>query len=272
MVQDSFITEINALKPGNISRHADGHGMTANDFLLSADLVTPILCDTRLSIGQRILESVKITSTQVGMNTNLGMILLFTPLIISAENNSSRSIAAMQYELRGILSAVDKSDSFLIFQAIRVANPGGLGQSSKYDVRTHPDCILLDAMAEASERDTIARQYISGFNDIFKTGLPVIKDFTARWNSVEWAAVACYLTFLSAMPDSHIARKFGTGIAEQILKKATVITEQFLKKNSPENAVDALLEFDRDLKERRINPGTSADMTAASILAYKLVT
>ena len=271
MVRDSFLTEINALKPGNVSRQADGHGMTANDFLLSADLVAPIMCDTRLSIGQRILESVKITRTQIGMNTNLGMILLFAPLIISVENIIDRSVAAMQNKLRLVLTSVDKTDSSLIFQAISKANPGGLGQSSKFDVHTHPDCTLLDAMAVASERDTIARQYTSGFNDIFTTGLTVIKDYTARWNSVEWASVACYLTFLSTIPDSHITRKYGTGIAEQVLKQATVITERFIKNNRPENAVDALLEFDRDMKGRRINPGTSADMTAASILAYKLV-
>ena len=271
IVRDSFITEINALKPGNVSRYADGHRMTSNDFLLSADLVTPILCDTQLSMGQRILECVKITRTQVGTNTNLGMILLFTPLIIAAENITDRSIAAMQYKLRNILSAVDKSDSSLIFQAIRDVNPGGLGQSDKFDVHTNPDCTLLEAMAVASERDTIARQFTSGFHDIFSTGLTVIKDYTGRWNSVEWATVACYLTFLSVMPDAHIVRKYGTGTAEQVIKKATAITERFKKNDNPENAVEALLEFDRDLKERNINPGTTADITAASVLAYKLV-
>ena len=271
IVRDSFITEINALKPGNVSRYADGHGMTASDFLLSADLVTPILCDTRLSLGQRILESVKITRTQVGTNTNLGMVLLFAPLVITAENITDRSIAAMQYKLRNILSIVDKSESSLIFQAIREANPGGIGHSKKFDIYTNPDCTLLEAMAVASERDTIARQYTSGFHDVFSTGLTVIKDFTVRWNRVEWAAVACYLTFLSAMPDAHIVRKYGFDIAEQVINKATEITERFKKNDNPENAVEALLEFDRDLKGRNINPGTSADITAASILVYKLV-
>jgi triphosphoribosyl-dephospho-CoA synthase len=271
IVRDSLITEINALKPGNVSRYADGHGMTLNDFLLSADLVTPILCNKGLSMGQRILESVKITRDQVGTNTNLGMLLLFAPIIITVENIPYRSIAAMQKELRLVLSSADKADAGLIFQAIKEANPGGLGQSAKYDVHSQPDCTLFDAMAVASERDAIARQYTSGFHDIFSTGLAVIKEYNARWNSVEWATVACYLTFFGVMLDSHIVRKYGSGIAEQVRKKAAVIAEQFKKNDNPENAVDALLEFDRDLKDLNINPGTSADIAAAGILVYKLV-
>ena len=245
--------------------------MTRDDFLMSADLVTPILCDTRLSMGQRILESVKITHTQVGTNTNLGMVLLFAPIIISIENNPDRSIVAMQNKVRAVVLSVNKSESGLIFQAIREANPGGLGQSAKFDVYSQPDCTLLEAMAVASEHDVIAWQYTNGFQDIFTTGLAVIKEYTACWNSVEWATVACYLTFLGGMHDSHIVRKCGSAIAEQVRQKAAVIAEQFKKNDNPGNAVNALLEFDRGLKERNINPGTSADITAASILVYKLV-
>ena len=245
--------------------------MTREDFLLSAALVSPILCNKQLSLGQRILESVKITRTRVATNTNLGMLLLFAPIIYSVENSSGRSIAAMQNQVRIVVSAMDKTESGLIFQAIREANPGGLGHSDKYDVYSQPDCTLLEAMAVASERDAIARQYTSGFHDIFTTGHAVIKEYTTCWNSVEWAAVACYLTFLGAMPDSHIVRKYGSVVAGQVSKKAAVIAELLKKNDNPVNAVDALQEFDRDLKEHNINPGTCADITAASILVYKLV-
>ena len=36
VVRDSFLYEINALKPGNVSQYADGHGMTYTDFVHSA--------------------------------------------------------------------------------------------------------------------------------------------------------------------------------------------------------------------------------------------
>lgn len=271
IVRDSFITEVNALKPGNVSRYADGHGMTCNDFLLSADLVTPILCDRKLSMGQRILESVKITKLKSGKNTNLGMLLLFAPLIITAEQTIDRSVAATQHKLQDILSTVNMSDSRLIFQAIKEANPGGLGQSSRFDVNLMPECSLWEAMEEARKRDSIARQYVTGFSDIFSTGLEVIKEFTGRWNSVKWATVACYLKFLAGIPDSHVIRKSGRQVADQTRIKAIAYAEEFIKNDNPESAQSALLEFDRELKNLNINPGTSADLVAASILVYKLV-
>jgi len=267
----SFRTEVNALKPGNVNRFADGHGMTCDDFLLSAKLVTPILCDRRLSLGQRVLESVKITREYVGFNTNLGMLLLFAPIICAGERLLVKSIAAMQHQLHNTLLSIDKSDSKLIFQAIREAQPGGLGQSAKYDVLLNPDCGILEAMTVASDRDSIARQYTGCYQDVLEIGLNVIKKFTIRWNSVEWASVACYMTFLATIPDSHIARKYGSRTAEEVRKKADIIAEQFKKNDKPEDAQDALIEFDRELKDTRYNPGTSADLTAASLLVFGLI-
>jgi Triphosphoribosyl-dephospho-CoA synthetase len=270
-VSYSFLTEVNVLKPGNVHCFADGHGMTRDAFLLSAELVTPILCDPNLTVGMRILNSVQLTKDRVRTNTNLGMLLLFAPLIRAAELVDTCSITALQHKLQDVLTSLNKSEARLLFQAIRMANPGGLGQSAKYDVNSEPDCSVLGAMEVARERDSIARQYAGGYHDIFKTGHKTIKEFTQRWNSVEWAAVVCYLTFLSELPDSHIVRKYGPEIAEQTRRKAIIIAELMKKEDNPDNAVSALLEFDRELKNSSINPGTSADLTAASILVYSLV-
>ncbi|MGH8119912.1 MAG: triphosphoribosyl-dephospho-CoA synthase, partial [Gammaproteobacteria bacterium] len=260
------------LKPGNVNRFSDGHGMTRDDFLHSAKVVTPYLCDRSLSVGRRIQESVKVTQQQVGTNTNIGMLLLYAPIIVAAEKMQEQSIAALQHHLQHTLFSIDKSDSILVFQAIKTANPGGLGHSTKYDVVLNPDCELLAAMEVASDRDSIARQFTSAFQDVFETGVNVIKEFTLRWNSVEWAAVACYMTFLATFPDSHIARKYGGRTAEQVKQKAVIIAEQFKKNDNPENAHGTLFQFDRELKDTHINPGTSADLTAASILVYGLIT
>ena len=78
---DCFISDINALKPGNVGRHGAGHGMEYADFVRSAEVVTPILCNHRLGLGARILSSVEATSAAVNCNTNLGMILLVAPVI-----------------------------------------------------------------------------------------------------------------------------------------------------------------------------------------------
>ncbi len=269
-VLSSFMTEVSALKPGNVSQHADGHDMTAADFQRSAELTTPILCNPGLSVGERILEAVKMTQSQVGCNTNLGMLLLFAPLVQAAES-ASGSVSMLQAKLKQVLGSLDRTDTAHVFEAIRLASPGGLGQSDRFDVNAKADCKLLDAMREAQERDFVAKQYVTGFDDIFSTGYGCIKDYTQRWKCVKWAAVACYMTFLARYPDSHIRRKFGEQVAEVTRNKATPVAEQFKNNDNPENAVAALLEFDKELKNTNINPGTSADLTAASLLVYILI-
>jgi len=270
---NSFITEVNSLKPGNVSPYSEGHDMTVADFVKSAELATPILCDSSLSVGERILESVKITISEVGCNTNLGMLLLFAPLIRAAE----LGVAQLQSNLGMVLQELNDRDTVCIFAAISHASPGGLGESEKYDVnqKLQDNITLQMAMMEAKDRDLIAKQYVTGFVDIFSQhtftrGSTCIEDFALRWNSVQWAAVACYMGFMAEFPDSHIRRKYGHEVAEQIKINAAPIAKEFLDKDSPEEATEMLMKFDKALKQKGVNPGTSADLTAASLLVYHL--
>ncbi|MBT7952170.1 MAG: triphosphoribosyl-dephospho-CoA synthase, partial [Gammaproteobacteria bacterium] len=129
-----------------------------------------------------------------------------------------------------------------------------------------------EAMTEAADRDLIAKQYISNYEDVYKLGLNCLSEFDKRWNSVEWATVACYLTYMASFPDSHIRRKFGDEIARQVQKRAVSVMEQFKNNNNPAKSKSSLLEYDKELKDSNINPGTSADLTAASLLLYGLTT
>jgi len=268
-VMSSFITEVNALKPGNVSPYSEGHDMTVDDFIRSAELTMPILCDPALSVGERVLESVRTTISGVGCNTNLGMLLLFAPLLRAAELGKS----SLQSNLGVVLCGLDAKDVACIFEAISHANPGGLGESKKYDVnRKLEDGITLQqAMMEAKNRDSVAKQYVTDFIDIFSMGYKCIGDFAVRWNSVEWAAVACYMEFMAEFPDSHIRRKFGLEVAEQIKINAVPIASAFQRNDSPEDGTEMLMKFDGELKEKGANPGTSADLTAASLLVFHLM-
>ena len=164
----SFITELNSLKPGNVSPYSEGHDMTVADFVKSAELTSPILCNASLSVGERILESVKITISEVGCNTNLGMLLLFAPLIRAAE----LGVSSLHSNLGNVLQGLDTKDAEYIFAAISHASPGGLGESDKYDVNKQLDSsiTLQMAMTEARNRDLIAKQYVTDFEDIFSQG------------------------------------------------------------------------------------------------------
>ena len=268
-VMSSFITEVNSLKPGNVSCYSEGHDMIVDDFIKSAELTSPILCDQTLSVGERVLEGVRATMSEVGCNTNLGMLMLFAPLVRAAE----LGIASLQSNLGVVLRGLDVKDTSCIFEAIHHASPGGLGESEKYDVNKKLEIgtTIQKAMAEAKNRDLIAKQYVTGFIDIFSLGLICIEDFAVRWNSVEWAAVACYIRFMAEFPDSHIRRKYGLDVAEQIKINAAPIAKAFQGKNSPEDAAGMLMKFDEELKIKSVNPGTSADLTAASLLVYYLI-
>src|SRR5690349_13182051 len=77
--------EIEALKPGNVHVFADGHRMSADQFVTSAEVSSGPLTDPALSVGRRILEAVRATRKAVDTNTNLGIVLLCAPLIRAAE-------------------------------------------------------------------------------------------------------------------------------------------------------------------------------------------
>jgi triphosphoribosyl-dephospho-CoA synthase len=267
-VMTSLIAEVDALKPGNVHRFAGGHGMTYEQFITSAEVSAPLLCEPGAGVGRRILNAVTATRAAAGTNTNLGMLLLFAPIVTAAERASDRHV--LQDAIKNVLAALHKSDAEDVFEAIRAAGPGGLGHAPRYDVHFPPDCSLLAAMAAAADRDLVARQYQDGFEEVFALGLTALRDFERRWQEAEWATVGCYLRFLARFPDSHVQRKHGAEVAERIRQRSEVVLRRFEKKKKPGSAVGMLLEYDKELKDARVNPGTSADLTAASLLVHRL--
>ena len=69
------------------------------------------------------------------MNTNLGILLLCAPLAAAAERGGTD----LEATLAGILKNLDRGDAEQVFRAIRLANPGGLGEVPRYDVRGPAD-------------------------------------------------------------------------------------------------------------------------------------
>ena len=264
LVLESFLAEINALKPGNVSKYAAGHGMSYDDFSTSARLVTPILCDRGLGPGKRILRSVEVTMESVGCNTNLGMLLLFSPVIKAYESMNKGD--SLRSSISITLQQLGRQDTEDVYRAIHLANPGGLGEIEDNDVRFSPDIKLLEAMEQSAGFDMVARQYVSGFADVYEPGIMCLDEFANRWNSVEWGTVACYLSLMAAYPDSHIWRKSGEAVAREVQGRAETVLKQYTKYKNPAGAKSLLLEFDRELKDSNLNPGTSADLTAACLL------
>ncbi len=125
-------------------------------------------------------------------------------------------------------------------------------------------------MAEAAERDRIARQYVTDFDDVFELGEPVLKTALPRLPHPGWAALSVYLAFLASFPDSHVVRKFGAGLAEDTRRTAGDLRARWEACEAPERLLPDLLAWDADLKGRGINPGTSADLTVATLFVDRL--
>lgn len=262
------VEELEAPKPGNVSFASAGHGMEAEDFVTSARCTAEVLGTPGLSLGERILGSIEATRAAVGCNTNLGIVLLCAPLAQAALEGVPGH--PFRTRLTEVLSAAGVDDTERVFAAIRLAAPAGLGTSNRHDVHSSASAPLLAVMREAEDRDRVARQYARCFEDVFDLGLPVLARSRARWPGA-LAVVALYLTFLARFKDSHIERKLGSVAAEGVRHEAMRLVESLESSKSPEMNVEELAHFDRSLKRRGINPGTSADLTVATLLAGNLL-
>jgi len=257
--------ELEALKPGNVHIHAEGHGMTVQDFLRSAEAAAGPLCERGSSVGTRIRAAVDASWSAVPLNTNLGIVLLAAPLLSAAERGSG----GLRSRLEVVLQGLTIDDAVDAFAAIRRANPGGLGRAEAQDVGMAPTITLLAAMSLAADRDRIARQYTTGYTDVFATGVHRIEASRQAGHAPDWTATLVFLDFLRAFPDTHIARKFGAGTAEQVRDEAALLYRALPEESAA--ALPRLSALDRSLKARGLNPGTSADLTVASLLASELL-
>lgn len=260
--------ELDAPKPGNVHVFADGHRMTAAEFIRSAEAAAPPLCAPAAPVGARILGAVEATFAAVGTNTNLGIILLCAPLAAAAE----RAPADLRGAVATVLKALDVADAELAFRAIVRAAPAGLGRVAEHDVAASATVTLAEAMAAAADRDRIAHQFTAGFADVFDLGLEGLDGALRHWHERRWATLAVYLGYLATFPDTHIVRKHGIAHAERVRGDAAIMLQRLQNAAEPERLMKDLLGWDAALKAQAINPGTSADLTVATLFVDRLRT
>ena len=143
-----------------------------SDFVRSAEASAAPIAASGARVGVRVRAAVAATLSAVGQNTNLGIILLCAPLAAAVE----LAHVALRPALAQVLDSLDKADAADVFSAIAAANPGGLGRATRHDVNAPATATLREAMAEAADRDRIARQYVTAYEDIFSLGLPALAD------------------------------------------------------------------------------------------------
>ncbi|MEM8844538.1 MAG: triphosphoribosyl-dephospho-CoA synthase [Pseudomonadota bacterium] len=270
--QESYLhacqLELHALKPGNVGYHADGHGMKVQQFELSAEVSAKALFIEDTSVGEKILNAVQATHDHVGDNTNLGIILLIAPIVHALIEFSSHE--SLEGNLQQVLKDLTIDDAINCYRAINIAAPGGMGEVEDGDLSQVPKVTLLEAMNLAAKRDQIAQEYISNYHNILHHNLDVFINYLERWESAEWATTAVYLSQLLRHPDSLIIRKKGLLKAREISDMIAPLADQVLAASDPQRFKHELLSLDGQLKTTGINPGTTADITVATLFVAKL--
>jgi triphosphoribosyl-dephospho-CoA synthase len=255
------VLEASARKPGNVHRFRDFEDSHYLDYLLSASAITPAMDRARTAgVGAAVLEAIEATRRVVSTNTNLGMVLLLAPLA---------AVAVEETDLAGgvdrVLHATTLDDARRVYQAIRLARPGGLGTAAQQDIAAEPTVTLTQAMRLAADRDLVARQYANSYTDVFKTGVPPLRAALALGQPLETAIIGTFLHLLASLHDSLIARKRGPAEA----RHASHMAAEILASGWPESRLGRILidTFDAWLRAEghARNPGAVADLTCASL-------
>ena len=297
--QLAALLEVSAYpKPGNVHRLRDFPSTRYEHFLAGSVAISPIIREFAMSgydvgagqktwedigIGCKILAAVEASSRwQSGGNVNLGVILLFTPISIAAGYALRDGPLAIE-KLRGMVKILPKSttpiDSINLYKAIRIAmSDRVLGRVEELDIvddssleRLNRESITLqDVFERCAGRDTICKEWASGFETTFTKGYPYLFNALKGSGDINVAVVDTFLYLLSEEPDSLISRKKGRKAALDVSGKARAIVSAggFGSKRGREMT----LSLDRELQRHAglMNPGTTADLTATSIFLLLL--
>jgi triphosphoribosyl-dephospho-CoA synthase len=265
--QFACLVEAAAPKPGNVSPGHPFRDMRFEDFVASALAIGPVLARAdQVPLGQAVRLAVEATRRRTAANTNLGIILLFVPLARAA----LRKTSSFRDSLRAELATTTVADAAAVYEAIRLARPGGLGTVATADLGGRPTITLLQAMELARGRDQVAAEYVSVFSTTFELTMPTLKQ--ARQGGLDWAeaAVETFLTLLARVPDTLIARKLGPAAAEEVRRGAAAVLEAGGVRLPAGRGL--LAEFDARLRDPQNshNPGTTADLVATGLFALQL--
>ena len=265
-------------KPGNVHRTRDYDDMVFEDFVISGivigDTIREACSDVDVEnpqLGKYILEAVAETDRWINNNTNLGIVMMTTPIAVAAAiSDDFNEIRSNVVKLMANTSVDDACD---LYDAINIADAGGMGDQDEYDVASDNakqelrdnNQTMYDVLKISAPWDMLAREMTSDMPAVFEIGYPAYHELKKE-KSLNDACVLTFLTILSQVPDTLISRKYGSDEALKI----SMMTRDLLKMKDSDDFAERLREFDDYLFDNHYNPGTTADLTAASIFVSNL--
>ena len=289
----AILLESNAEKPGNVNRNAHFNATRYEHFLASAVAISLPL-EQAAKHGIRVSEGeisasdvrlgsivkdciVSVTHWQHGGNTLLGTAILLSPIAVAAGMTSIDEtvfdVKTLRRNVQTIIESTTPEDAVQVYEAIRLAKPGGLGSSSQLDVndpnsatRILKDRIsLYQVFKIASDYDSICSEWVNNYPITFDLAYPYLMRQLNENADLNTAVVNTFLKVLAEHPDTLIARKTDATTAQEISLMARSILnaggiETALGKKEIEK-FDAKLRRDGNL----MNPGTTADIISAAL-------
>ena len=195
MVRWACVLEASAPKVGNVTPNHSFPGLSYEHFTAAADRCSEELTRFSRPVSKRMHAAVSRTIQEVGTNVNLGIVLLFGPLVEAARRTteSSRSsivegcarVDSLRKHVAEVLEEFDPVDGQTVFSMIDLASQQSSGAATRiedqppksHDVTKHKGHVeLIEAMRLAADRDRIALQYSDGFRDLFESVFPIVRD------------------------------------------------------------------------------------------------
>lgn len=295
-VRLACLLEATARKPGNVHPQAGFTNLSYPDFVASAETVSSIIAESAThGVGATILQAIQATQAAVGKNTNLGTVLLLAPLAAAVREvapqlveiqrslpdstnggsgpdlgriamQTGQSIGVLKGGVVSVLNRLTRDDAVLAYQAIRLAQPGGMGQVDRNDISGEPNGTLQEVMRSAADRDLIAAEYSYGFRVTLESAVPILaRHWPAQPDKWEHHVIRLQLNLMAMHLDSLIIRKCGHPIARDAARRARDVLDSGWP--DTELGLRQLQEFDGWLRAdgHRRNPGTTADVVAAGL-------
>jgi triphosphoribosyl-dephospho-CoA synthase len=292
-LQLAIMLEVSSQKPGNVSFTESFEGTRVEHFLASAVAASSTfqesaylgtsVAEKRLDVGKVGLGelikdcAVDVNAWQKGGNTILGTVMLFVPIAVAAgmtpmKRNYVLDFSKMRKNIDLVVKSTSAWDSVHLYEAVGIANPSGLGGAPDLDVnnpvskeRLLKDNVgLFEVFRIAQGYDDICYEWVNNYPITFDLAYPYLTK-QLETKPLNTAVIHTFLKILSNRPDTFIARKVGREKALEVSAEAKEILE--LGGIETVNGKKCLAEFDKKLRSKgnKCNPGTTADLTAATL-------
>jgi triphosphoribosyl-dephospho-CoA synthase len=252
-------------KPGNVDRCHDFSDIGFHHFLASAVSSYPVFRKAAQGLGRPgslILEGVQAWKDwNLSSNTHFGSLVLMIPIALAA-GTASRQGGDLESDLPGILEKTTVQDAVDFYRAFELAGARvtevelfSLMDPGSENALCQSEKTLLELMRLSMGHDIVAREWATNYRRSFLLAERLAEQ-TEKFGLND-GVVRTFLEALAEVPDSLISAKFGPEKARQVSRQAA----QALADSTLEKA----RQMDCDLLARDINPGSTADLIAASL-------